>query len=372
MKMDLIKLLDKDPESWNKWRDENPSIRPDFSRADLSDRDLSLRDFHYVNFTHTKLIGANLSDCNLASADLSSAQLQSSTINRTLAEWANFSDACLDDATLMGSSFEKAQMERTSMLKVNAARSSFEMAILDMADLTEAYLSSTSFLGACLRGAVLSNARLGLTVFVDTNLYGAVRLESCMHGTFSYIDHRTLAQSGKVNFDFMKACGVPESLIRHYPNLVKGTIRYMDCFISCSEADIEFAELLYRNLEGSGVNCWLYKHDMPWGARQWDSIDSAITENDKLILVLSKDSIQSEWVEDEITKAFAEERQRKKDILLPLRLDDAVMTSSEPWASKVKNSRNIADFQHWRNSEQYRNLLHQLLDLLLKPNPKYK
>ena len=370
--MDLIKLLNCEAEVWDKWRDDNPSIRPDLCGIDLSGKDLSGRDFHYVNFQNAILIGTNLSDCNLSSANFTSAQMQNCTINHTLAEWADFSDACLDNATLMGSSFEKARMERVSMHKVNAARSSFEMAILDMANLGGAYLSSTSFLGACLRGAALDKARLGLTLFVDTNLYGATGLESCEHGSFSYIDHRTVAQSGEVDAAFMEGCGLPEPLIRHYPDLVKGTIRYVDCFISCSEADIGFAELLYRNLEGNGVKCWLYKHDMPWGARQWDSIDDAIGGNDKLILVLSKDSIQSEWVEDEVTKVFAEERIRNKDILLPLRLDNTVMTSNEPWASKVKNSRNIADFHQWRDNEEYRRLLHRLLDLLLRPNPKYK
>ena len=350
--MDLIKLLNCEAAVWDKWRDDNPSIRPDLCGIDLSGKDLSGRDFHYVNFQNAILIGTNFSDCNLSSANFTAAQMQNCTINHTLAEWADFSDACLDNATLMGSCFEKASMERVSMHKVNAARS--------------------SFLGACLRGAALDKARLGLTLFVDTNLYGATGLESCEHGSFSYIDHRTVAQSGEVDAAFMEGCGLPEPLIRHYPDLVKGTIRYVDCFISCSEADIGFAELLYRNLEGNGVKCWLYKHDMPWGARQWDSIDDAIGGNDKLILVLSKDSIQSEWVEDEVTKVFAEERIRNKDILLPLRLDNTVMTSNEPWASKVKNSRNIADFHQWRDNEEYRRLLHRLLDLLLRPNPKYK
>jgi len=111
---------------------------------------------------------------------------------------------------------------------------------------------------------------------------------------------------------------------------------------------------------------------MPWGGRLWDSIDDAIEKNDKLILILSKDSIQSEWVEDEVTKSFAEERIRKEDILLPLRIDGAVMASKEPWATKIRNSRNIADFQGWRESEQYISLLDRLMKVLLKPNPIHK
>jgi len=370
--MDLIKLLDQEPGAWNEWRDNNQNIWPDLSGTDLSGKDLRYRDFHYVNFCGAKLVGSNLSECSLASTNLTSTQMQSSTIINAQAEWADFSDACLDKATLMGTNFEKARLERASMKGVNAANSSFKLAILSMANLSESYLANTYFLRTDMRGAALNNAHLGLTLFVDTNLYGVTGLESCEHGSFSFIDHRTVAQSGEINFDFMKGCGLPEALIRHFPDLVKGTVRYMDCFISCSEVDIEFAELLYKDLEENGVKCWLYKHDLPWGARQWDAINDAIERNDKLILVLSKDSIQSEWVEDEVTKAFEEERRRKEDILLPLMLDDAVMRSKEPWATKVKDSRNIADFQHWIDPDQYQRLFDRLMKLLLKPNPRYK
>jgi uncharacterized protein YjbI with pentapeptide repeats len=285
--MDFIKLLDQKPDVWNKCRNDNPEVWPDLSGMDLSGKDLSRRDFHYVKFRAAKLVGTNLSRCSLSSADLTLAQMQSSTINDTQAEWADFSDACLDNATMMGSNFEKARLERVSMIEVNAASSSFEMAILVNTNLSKAYLSSSCFLRTDMRGATLDNAKLGLTLFVDTNLYGATGLGSCEHGSYSFIDHRTVAQSGEIDIDFLKGAGLPDALIMHYPDLIKGTIRYMDCFISCSEADIEFAELLYKNLEANGVKCWLYKHDMPWGARQWDSIDDAIGRNDKLILVLS-------------------------------------------------------------------------------------
>lgn len=370
--MDFIKLLDEKPEAWNEWRSDNENIWPDLSGMDLSGKDLSCRVFHYVKFTGANLIGTKLNNCNLSSADFTFAQMQNSTINDTFAEWASFSDACLDNATIMGSNFEKARLDRASMIKVNAANTSFYMAILDKTNLTEAYLSGTSFLRASMRGVILDRAELGLTLFVDTNLYGATGLGTCIHGSFSFLDHRTVAQSGKMDNDFMIGIGLPEALRIHYPDLVKGSVRYMDCFISCSDIDIEFAELLKKNLEANGVKCWLYTHDMPWGGRLWDSIDDAIEKNDKLILILSEYSIQSEWVEDEVTKSFAEERIRKEDILLPLMVDDAVMASVEPWASKIKNSRSIADFRHWREPVQYVSLLDKLMKVLLKQNPIHK
>jgi hypothetical protein len=63
---------------------------------------------------------------------------------------------------------------------------------------------------------------------------------------------------------------------------------------------------------------------------------SAVSEDDKLLLILSKASIASEWVEDEVTKAYAEERSRKEVVLFPIRIDNAVVSTDEPWAVKLR------------------------------------
>jgi hypothetical protein len=48
-------------EIWNTWREKNPEVQPDLSRANLSDAALS----------HTNFIGANLFQINLNNARLS-------------------------------------------------------------------------------------------------------------------------------------------------------------------------------------------------------------------------------------------------------------------------------------------------------------
>ena len=60
-----------------------------------------------------------------------------------------------------------------------------------------------------------------------------------------------------------------------------------------------------------------------------------------MLLILSKNAIASCWVEDEVSKAFAEERRRKQTVLFPVRIDQTVMTASEPWAVKLRDERNI-------------------------------
>jgi TIR domain len=53
------------------------------------------------------------------------------------------------------------------------------------------------------------------------------------------------------------------------------------------------------------------------GAKTWDAIDAAIRVRDKVLLILSNDAIASDWVEDEVSKAFAEERRRDQLCYFP-------------------------------------------------------
>jgi TIR domain len=92
-----------------------------------------------------------------------------------------------------------------------------------------------------------------------------------------------------------------------------------------------------------------------------DAIDQAIRLRDKLLLILSKSAIQSEWVEDEVNKAYAEERSRKVVVLFPIRIDDTVMSTAEPWAVKLRDQRNMGDFWQWKKPDAYQKSLDRLL-----------
>jgi hypothetical protein len=110
--------------------------------------------------------------------------------------------------------------------------------------------------------------------------------------------------------------------------------------------------------QNKGVRCWFAPHDLATGAKTWDAIDEAIRLRDKLLLILSENSIAGDWVEDEVNKAFAEERERKQLVLFPVRLDDAVMATSEPWARKLRDQRNIGK---WKDHVAYQKALEKLL-----------
>jgi hypothetical protein len=81
-------------------------------------------------------------------------------------------------------------------------------------------------------------------------------------------------------------------------------IQFYSCFISYSSKDQEFAERLHADLQNKGVRCWFAPHDMAIGAKIIDAIDEAIRLRDKVLLILSENSVASDWVEEEVTRAL--------------------------------------------------------------------
>jgi hypothetical protein len=47
--------------------------------------------------------------------------------------------------------------------------------------------------------------------------------------------------------------------------------------------------------------------------------------------------------------------------LFPFRIDDAVMSTGEPWAIKLRDQRNIGDFRQWNEPAEYQKSLDRLL-----------
>ena len=142
--------------------------------------------------------------------------------------------------------------------------------------------------------------------------------------------------------------------------------QYSECFISFSSRDQRFADRLHADLQAAGVRCWYAPKDLPVGARTRQTLDDAIRSKDRLIVVLSRESIASDWVEKEVETAFEVERIRRGTVLLPVRIDDAVMKSTTAWASDIRNSRNIGDFVRWNDgTPAYREALERLLSALL-------
>jgi uncharacterized protein YjbI with pentapeptide repeats len=321
-----IALLRQGSAVWNEWRDQNPGIVPSLHEADFSETDLS----------GTLLMGPNL--------------------------WrANLSRTNLTEVALLGATLCEAKLVEADLSPADLTEADFSQADLTGANLTGARLYQTDLSRAKLSGTKFNKAGLYETIFGDVGLENAIGLEECQYFGPSIVDFRTLFRCADLPLSFRRGCGLPDNLIEYLPSLRGDPIKFYSCFISYSTADRLFAERLHADLHDKGVRCWFAPHDLAIGAKTWDAIDEAIRLRDKLLLILSKASIASDWVEDEVNKAFAEERSRKGIVLFPIRIDNAVISTNEPWAVKLRDQRNIGDFGEWMKPAEYDKSLERLL-----------
>ena len=265
-----LQILKQGVAAWNAWRDQHRDITPDLTE---------------VHLTHAHLFEANLTGTNFSKANLLAANLAGST---------------LTGATLTGAILAKALLSCADLTRAN----------LLGADLTDAICTQTVFIEADLRGADLTRASLDEanlsravlheTVFGHTLLVETLGLETCIYEGPSTLDFRTLAPAWPLPLEFLRGCGLPETLIEYFPSIVGEPYQFYSCFISYASQDQAFAERLHADLQNKGVRCWFAPKDLSIGAKIRARIDETIRPYDKRLLVLSKASVMSQWVEQEV------------------------------------------------------------------------
>jgi len=242
------------------------------------------------------------------------------------------------------------------------SRANLINANLSDADLSGANLSDANLSLAKLSDTDLSRATVGWTQFTDIDLRTVKGLGTVEHEGPSSIGIDTIYRSkGHIPKAFLRKAGVPEGFLTYMRSLVAHPIEYYTCFISYSSRDQEFAERLYTDLQSKGVRCWFAPEDIKIGDKIRQSIDESIRLYDKLLLILSTHSVASWWVEYEVEKALAKERQEQRTMLFPIRLDEQVIQSTTDWAAHIKETRHIGDFTGWKDHDAYQRGLKRLL-----------
>ena len=318
-----VKLLKQGAKAgWNWSRRANPEITPDLGGADLRGADLIKAD----------LRKADLSGANLSEADLSEANLIKANLIKADLSWADLGLADLSGADLSG------------------------------ADLSGAHLSWAHLSKADLSMADLSGSLMDYTMLGAIDLSVVKGLEKVRHHGPSSIGIDTIYLSkGNIPEAFLRRAGVPDHFITYMKSLVVSPIEYYSCFISYSSKDEDFAKRLYADLQTEHVRCWFAPEDLKIGEKFRPRIDEAIRWYDKLLLVLSENSVNSPWVEKEVETAFEKERRQKRLVLFPIRLDDAVMETREAWAADIRRMRHIGDFRQWKDHDSYKKAFAGLL-----------
>jgi hypothetical protein len=176
------------------------------------------------------------------------------------------------------------------------------------------------------------------------------------------VDIKTIYHSqGLIPDAFLRGCGVPEDFITYARSLTIKPIQFYSCFISYSSYDQEFTSKLYSDLQNAGVRCWFAPEDLQVGDRFRDRIDESIRLHDRVLIILSENSVSSMWVSDEVEAAIEREHKERSTVLFPIKIDDAVTDSKQAWAATIRRTRHIGDFTRWKDNESYQKAFDKLL-----------
>src|SRR5215831_14962296 len=93
-------------------------------------------------------------------------------------------------------------------------------------------------------------------------------------------------------------------------------------FLSHNHADKPFVRRLAHDLQAAGVRVWLDEAEMMIGDSLIEKIRQGIDEMEYLGVILSQNSVKSEWVKREVDVAINEEIEGKRVKVLPLVIED--------------------------------------------------
>ena len=206
-------------------------------------------------------------------------------------------------------------------------------------------------------------------MFSNVDFEGATGLDRCVHQGPSGIDTRTLLNpNNDLPPTFLSGCGVPQMLIDYLPQLRSARpwsgvdasaspLRFDSCFISHAAADTLLANQLRGALRMNGIQCFIAPQDMVPGEENIRQIERLIDLAEKVSVIISTPSMNSQWVRTEIGLAREKEVSTERSVLVPLRL--VPIDQMRKWKlfdsdsgedlAKYLRSLHSEDFTNWRD-----------------------
>ncbi|MEX2162608.1 MAG: toll/interleukin-1 receptor domain-containing protein, partial [Anaerolineales bacterium] len=400
-----LKILRQGVGAWNNWREENPKSEIELSEANLGEASLSEANLEGANLRSANLREANLREANLGGANLMGADLRNADLQRSILWGANLWRADPGTANLKGANFWGADLGSANLMGANLRNANLKGVILWGANLLGASLFGADLRGASLSGAnlgsadlrksdlreadlgranlneaslavsILAGAYCGGTIFGSSDLSEVIDLDVVIHRGPSTLGTNTLRLSKeKIPEVFLRGCGLSdweiESAKLYTPDLRKDEFIYIQhevfrllaqqprqiasLFISYSHSDLAFVEKMQKHLDEKGVRYWCDDHDATAG-RLEKIINSAIRNNPIVLLVLSSNALQSDWVEHEVSDARRLEKEIGRDVLCPVAIDDE-WKKQNSWSRVLFDQvrkYNILDFSKWKDDFEF-------------------
>lgn len=331
---DHLKTIMDGVGAWNAWRRASDEGKCAESISDLSSASLSGKYLRNANFSGANLRGADLANANL------------------------------NDSILVGADLRGANLTSANLINADLTEAMLDYAELRNSNLSRSILHNAHFFDTKLAGARFTGAMMGYTTIAATDLSKAKGLFSVKHTMPSTVGIDTLYYSnGEIPERFLRDAGLPVEVIEYLLPAIRigPPIQWNSCFISYSTKDEQFAVRLHSRMRQAGLRVWFAPEDIKGGDYFFEQIERAIQSQDRLLLVLSEESIQSKWVEREIRRTRKIERTEKRRKLFPIRLVD--MKTLREWecldsdtgedlAEEVRKY-HIPDFSNWKNHDAF-------------------
>jgi len=123
-------------------------------------------------------------------------------------------------------------------------------------------------------------------------------------------------------------------------------------FISHSAKDKAFVRRLSQDLDREGVTVWLDERQLRVGDSLVERISEGLKDSGYFIIVLSKASVESNWVKAELNASLIEELSDKGTVILPALIEDCDVPV-------LLRDRKYADFR-----SDYDSALREIIDVL--------
>ncbi len=149
-------------------------------------------------------------------------------------------------------------------------------------------------------------------------------------------------------------------------------ITLFKCFISYSHKDERLARKIFKRLQREGLEVVFAPVSMRPGDKIKEYIKHSIGRCDKLIVILSRHSMESPWVAEELRYAREKENRTGRPIIIPVSLASqgeiadwkSACTGLDEDLAEVVRGIKMADFSGWRDKEQFDKSLAGLLPAL--------
>jgi hypothetical protein len=352
-----LEILKRGVETWNEWREEHPEIEPDLNAANLQSTDLKGADLKLAN-----LRGANLEAANLSLRPKGDGTYKRAILSGADLSHANLTFSNLTFAELIYTNLERAHLNYTILRAADLGYANLVHADVFNVDFTHVFLHKTNFSYAFLDSATFGNNYLGETIGLDV----------VEHIGPSFIGVNTLYRSeNKIPERFLVGCGVPDEFITYLPSILgaRRAIQFYSCFISYSTRDEEFARRLYSRMRDEKLRVWFAPEEMKGGEKLYEQIERAIQLHDRLLLVLSESSMQSDWVITEIQRARETEIREGRRKLFPISIVEFEKVKAwrrfdaDTGKDLAKEVREyfIPDFSNWKEYDAFERAFGRLL-----------